>query len=128
MAKDHIELKKTDSILDDLKRLHDKISRRAYEFFRQQDGPFADALADWLRAERELVWSPAIELRQKDDQFEIEAAMAGVDPKDLDIQVTPEDVLIKANTQHQHEEKTGTVHQCELQSGQLFRSVHLPAR
>jgi HSP20 family protein len=83
-------------------------------------------LADWFRAERELVWSPAIELRQQDGSFELEASIAGVEPKDLDVQVTPEDVLIKGNVQHRHETKTGTVHVCEFQSGQLFRSIHLP--
>lgn len=128
MARGNIGLTKVDSILDDLSRLHDDISRRAYEFFRTQGSLAGGALADWLRAERELVWSPAIELRQKDGEFQLEAAIAGVEPKDLDVQVTAEDILIKATGEHQHEMRTGTVHVCEFKSGRLFRSVHLPER
>jgi HSP20 family molecular chaperone IbpA len=126
MAKDEIGLKKSDSILDEITRLQGEISRRAYEFFNEHQGALPGPLADWFRAERELVWSPAIELRQQDGSFELEASIAGVEPKDLDVQVTPEDVLIKGNVQHRHETKTGTVHVCEFQSGQLFRSIHLP--
>jgi HSP20 family molecular chaperone IbpA len=48
---------------------------------------------DWLEAERELVWKPAIELEERDNEFLLEMAAAGVDPKDFDIQVTPEDIL-----------------------------------
>lgn len=126
MAKDEIQLKKTDSILDEITRLHGNISRRAYDFFSEHQGLLPGPLADWVRAERELVWSPAIELRQKDDAFELEASIAGVEPKDLDVQVTSQDILIKGSTQHQHETKEGTVHVCEFQSGELFRSIHLP--
>jgi HSP20 family protein len=128
MAKDQITLTKTDSILNELNRLHDDISRRAYELFRHQEDPHADALADWLRAEREVVWSPPIELRQRDGEFELEASIAGVEPKDLDVHVTPQDILIKAQNQHRHETEGGIVHLCEFTSGQLFRSIHLPDR
>jgi HSP20 family protein len=128
MAKDAIQVRKADSILDDINRLHADISRRAYDFFRGHDGLFPGELADWFRAEKELVWSPPIELRQKDGTFEIEASIAGIDPKDLDVQATAEDILIKGQTEHRHEAERGTVHVCEFQSGQLFRSIHLPER
>ena len=126
MTKNEIQLKKTDSIVDEVTRLHGEISRRAYDFFSRHEDLFQEPLDDWFRAERELVWSPAIELRQKDGVFELEASIAGVEPKDLDVQVTPQDILIKGTTQHQHETKDATVHVCEFQSGQLFRSIHLP--
>ena len=87
-----------------------------------------DALADWFNAERELVWSPAIELRQKDGLFELTAAVAGLDAKDVEVHATAEDILIKGKTAHTHESNNGTVHVCEFQSGQLFRSIHLPER
>jgi HSP20 family protein len=128
MAKEQIELKKRDSVLDELNRLHEDISQRAYELFRNHQGFFAGPLDDWLRAERELVWRPAVELRQKDGEIELLAAVAGVDPKDLDVQVTPTDILITAASEHRHESKEGTVHLCEFEAGRLFRSVHLPDR
>jgi HSP20 family protein len=128
MAKVHIETTKTGSILDELSRLHQDISRRAYDFFRDHERLWIGPLEDWLRAERELVWRPAVELRRCDDVFELEAAVAGVEPKDLDVQVTPDDILIKAGIQHRDEEKAGTVLICEFTRGPLFRSIHLPER
>ena len=128
MAKEQVELKTKDSILDELERVHEKIAQRAYDLFRNHEDLFIEPLDDWFRAERELLWRPAVELRQSDGAFELEAALAGMEPKDVDVQVTPEDVLITASSQHRHEEKKGTVHLCEFDSGRLFRSVHLPER
>ena len=123
-----IQVKKPSSILEEITQLHEAINKRAYELFRNPDGLFAGPLADWFRAERELVWSPAIELRQHNGQFELEAALPGVDPKNLDVQATPEDILITAAEEHRREAKEGTTHVREFASGRLFRSVHLPER
>jgi HSP20 family molecular chaperone IbpA len=128
MAKEQVVLKKTDSVLDQLERLHDDISRRAYDLFRNHEGFFTGPLDDWLRAERELVWRPAVELRQKDGEIELIAAVAGVEPKDLDVQVTPHEILITAASEHRHESTEGTVHLSEFEGGRLFRPVHLPER
>src|SRR5207244_7950507 len=43
-------------------------------------------------------------------------------------EVTPEDIVLKRDIQHEHEEKKGTVHICEFQSGRMFRSIHLSKR
>lgn len=128
MAKEEVELKKTDSILEAINQLHKVISQRAYDLFRDNQGLLAGPLDNWLRAERELVWCPAVELRQKDGQIELAAAVAGMEPKDLDVQVTPEDILISGTADHRHEAGEGTVHLCEFQGGRLFRSIHLPER
>ena len=52
-----------DSIVDQLEQLHQRIARRAYDLFRGRDG-WGDAFGDWFSAERELVWKPAVELRE----------------------------------------------------------------
>ena len=126
MAKTGITLRKTESIFNELEHLHDAINRRAYELFRRRGDLWESPLADWLNAERQLVWKPAIELRRKDNEFEVLAATAGVEAKDLDVEVTPEDVLIKANISHKHTPEEGAVERCEFKSGQLFRSIHFP--
>src|SRR5215471_12619940 len=48
--------------------------------------------------------------------------------KDINIEVTPEDIVLKAETRHQHDEKKETLHMCEFESGSMFRSIHLPRR
>lgn len=124
MARNDIELKKTDSILDELESIQRAVSRRAYEFFRNRGTPWGDAMSDWLNAERELVWRPAVELRERDGEIEVLAATPGVEAKDLNVQVTPQDLLIKAEVDHEHTPEKGAVQLCEFKSGRLFRSIH----
>ncbi len=115
-----------DSIVDQLEQLQQRIAERAYELFRGRGTPWGDAWADWFTAERETVWKPAVELREKDGTFTVEAALAGVDPKQMTVEITPEDLVIKAETEHSHSEDRGQVHQCEFVAGQMFRSLHFP--
>ena len=55
----------------------------------------------------------------------VEAAVAGINAKELDVQVTPGAVLIQGNGAHRH--RPGEiVHSCEFRPGRLFRSVEFP--
>ena len=122
----NVPMTQRDSIGDQLEQLHQRIAGRAYELFRGRGTLWSDAWADWLTAERETVWKPPIELREKDGTFRVEAALAGVDPKDVNVDITPQDLVIKAETEHRHSKDEGQVHQCEFVAGQIFRSVHFP--
>jgi HSP20 family protein len=50
----------------------------------------------------------------------------GVDPKDIEIEVTDDVILVKAETRHEHQETNGELYTCEFSAGNLFRSIHLP--
>jgi HSP20 family molecular chaperone IbpA len=125
---EQVPIRKTDSVFDEVERMRDRITRRAYDIFTTSGGIFGKDLEDWRQAEQELVWKPAIELTEKGDEFRLELAAAGVDPKNIDIEVTPEDILIKADVHHEHREKKGEVYACEFAQGNLFRSIHLPKK
>lgn len=122
-----LKTRRAERLVDEMERLQKQITERAYEMFRTRGAQLGAALEDWLAAEKQTIWKPAIEVCQKDNALMIEAAVAGVEPGDLDIQVTPDTVLIKADTTHAHAEKKGTVHVCEFESGPLFRLIQLPA-
>jgi len=128
MARNDVALRKAETIFNELDELRTAISRRAYDLFRKRGNPWGSPLTDWLNAEQQLVWRPAIELRQKDRQFEVLAATPGVEAKDLDVEITPEDMLIKAGIHHKHTPEEGAVQVCEFTAGQLFRSVHFPEK
>jgi HSP20 family protein len=85
-------------------------------------------LENWTQAERELVWRPPFELCEKDGKFQLEAAISGVETKDIDIEVTPEDIVLQANIEHKHTDQKGLVHYCEFVTGKMFRSIHLPKK
>ncbi len=114
-----------ESIVDQLEQLQRRIAGRAYDLFRGRNG-WGDALGDWLSAEHELVWRPAVEVREKDGAFTVTAALPGVDAKDISVDVTPNDVVIKAAIEHTHSEDKGQVHRCEFTAGQVFRSLSFP--
>jgi hypothetical protein len=78
--------------------MQDRIMRRAYEIFERNGGMLGHNLENWMQAERELVWRPPLELSEKDGKFELEAAIAGVEARDIEIEVTPEEIVLKAET------------------------------
>ena len=123
-----LPVRKSKSIFDEMDRMRDRIMRRAYDIFSSNGGIFGRDIDNWFQAEQELVWKPPIELEEKDDEFLLQVATPGVDPKDIDIEVTPEDILVKADVHHEHKEKKVDVYACEFASGNLFRSIHLPKR
>jgi HSP20 family protein len=125
---DAVPIHKAPSIFDQMKEMQDRIMQRAYEIFERNGSMLGRDLDNWTQAERQLVWKPPFELCEKDGQFQLEAAIAGVDAKDINIEVTPEDIVLTANTQHQHTDQKGIVHYCEFESGKMFRSIHLPKK
>ena len=121
-----LPIKKTESIFDELNQMQDRIMHRAYDLFETRGKAFGRDLEHWLAAEQELIWKPSVELTEKDSEFNLRIAVPGVDPKDIDIEVTSEYLLVKAESRHEHKEDKGEVHVCEFESGNLFRTIRFP--
>lgn len=64
-----------------------------------------------------------MEVQQGDGAYVVEAALAGLEPRQIDIRVAPTDVLISAEVYHRHQH-TGDTLLCEFSAGPLFRSYH----
>ena len=122
-----VPIQKISSIRDEIKNIEKRIMQRAYEIF-QNNGVLGRDLENWMQAEQELVWKPALELSERNGEFQLEAAVSGVDAKDIEVEVTSEDIILKADVQHDHKGHKGTVHLCEFRPGKMFRSIHLPKR
>jgi HSP20 family protein len=105
--------------------LHQRIAGRAYEFFQCRDG-WGDALGDWLSAEREVVSKPAVELSEQDGGFTVAAALPGIEAKDITVDITPQNVVIKAASEHWRAQDKGQVHRCEFTAGEFFRCLSFP--
>src|SRR5262249_36652060 len=102
-----ISINKSKSVLDEINAIRDLITQRAYQIFEATGGLTGREMENWMQAERELLWQPAIELCEKDNEFRLEAVLAGVEPKDVEIEVTPEDIVLKSNIPHKHSENRG---------------------
>jgi HSP20 family protein len=117
-----IRCRTVDSVLDEVEGMRRHVAARAQEIFRARGGALGHALEDWVKAERQAVWRPALEVRRTKDAFVVEAAVAGMDPKQLDVQVTPTELVLAAHVHHSDREQEGDVVLCEFANGPLFRS------
>jgi HSP20 family protein len=121
-----IRFRTVDSVLDEIEALQQRVAERALRIFRERGGAVGHAIDDWLKAERETIWRPALEVRRTRDAFVIEAAVAGLDPKQFDVRVTPTELLLSADVRHSDREQEGEVVLCEFVNGPLFRSFRFP--
>lgn len=117
-----VKCRTVESVVDDVQRIQRRIATRAQEIFRARGAAIGHALDDWMKAERETIWRPALEVRKTDDAFVVEAAVAGVDPKQFDVRVTPTELVVSAPLHHSDRQQDGEVVLCEFASGPLFRS------
>lgn len=115
-----------DSIAADIDAIRQRIASRAALIFQGRDGGSGLELEDWLTAERETIWRPPIEVVRTDDAFIVEVAAAGVEPRLLDVRVTPTELLLSARVHHSDREQEGDVLLCEFASGPLFRTFAFP--
>jgi HSP20 family protein len=122
----HIRLRRVDGLVDEIQAVQQRIAERAARIFRERGGELGHAIDDWLTAERATVWRPAIEVRRTGDAYAIAAAIAGVEPGQLDVRVTPTELLLTADVRHADADDSGDTVLCEFAKGPLFRSYAFP--
>jgi HSP20 family protein len=83
-------------------------------------------VGDWLAAERDILSKPTMELREENGSFTVVAALPGFEPKDVKVDVTPEDFVIRAETARTRSKHKGQVHLSEFTGAEVFRSVPFP--
>jgi HSP20 family molecular chaperone IbpA len=121
-----VRCRTVDSVLTEVEGVQRHIAQRAQEIFRARGGALGHALEDWLKAERDTVWRPVLEVRRTKDAFVVEAAVAGIDPKQFDLRVTPTELVLSAHVHHADREQEGEVVLCEFANGPLFRRYTFP--
>jgi HSP20 family molecular chaperone IbpA len=112
-------------ILAETEAIQSRIRQRAFEL-SQNRPPDVRELYDWIAAEAEVVSVPPVELVERDGMFDVRFGVVGVNPDDVDVMVTPSQIVLKSHFTHQHDPGTGTVHLCDFKSTTIFRSVIMP--
>lgn len=118
-------LESSDPILAETEAIQRRIRQRAFELSRARPHD-ARELYDWMAAESEIISVPPTELVEKDGMFEVRFAVAGVNPDDVNLMVTSDQILLKSDYRHEHGADVGTVHICDFKSATVFRTVNLP--
>lgn len=71
-------------------------------------------------------FTPALDIVEKDNSFELRIDIPGMDANDLDIQVQGNTVTVSGQRKEEKEEKGKTFHRVERRSGSFARTVTLP--
>lgn len=78
-------------------------------------------------AREPVVWEPAVEVYETDQEVVVRAELPGVDPKNVNVTVQDNTVTIEAEAKEEQEERGRNYLRRELRYGQFSRSLTLPA-
>ncbi|EGK86776.1 Hsp20/alpha crystallin family protein [Microcoleus vaginatus PCC 9802] len=79
------------------------------------------------RDNSEAAWMPALELVDAGDNFVLKAQLPGIDPKDIDVQVTREAISISGERRYENTEEKPRYVRSEFRYGKFHRVLPLPA-
>jgi len=87
-----------------------------------------DRMFDWGggREQSSKMWSPAIEVKQRDNQLVVQAELPGLKPEDVKLEVVDGSLVIQGESRSEQEETKGGVHISERRYGSFYRAIPLP--
>jgi len=88
---------------------------------------FGRGFLDWNLPAGVVGVGPKLDLAETDREVTVTAELPGMDPKDIDIQVTGNGLIIRGEKKHEREEKGRDYHYSERQFGAFHRTVQLPS-
>ncbi|MCC7210320.1 MAG: Hsp20/alpha crystallin family protein [Candidatus Brocadia sp.] len=72
-------------------------------------------------------WAPPLDLSETADKVTVKAEIPGLDPKEIDISIQGETLIIKGEKKEEKEEKGKNYYRMERRYGSFSRVVDLPA-
>jgi len=74
-----------------------------------------------------LIWQPAVEIFETENEVVVKAELPGIDPKNVSVTVTAEGLTIKGEAKAEQEEKGRNYYRRELRYGAYERTIPLSA-
>jgi HSP20 family protein len=119
------ENKETLPVFSEIAKRFEAIGRRAFDLFEKRGRELGHDLEDWLNAEHELGW-PAAELSEKDGAYEIQIALPGFEPKEVEVTATPSEIVVHAATKQEKKGEKDNVLWTEFGSSDVYRRFEVP--
>jgi HSP20 family molecular chaperone IbpA len=113
-----------EQIVAENEQVQARIRQRAYEISVSR-GHVGREVEDWLAAESEVISVPPVELAEEEGVFLVRVPVAGVEPEEIEVLTTSDQLLIKAGSHH-HATESAVIHMCEFKSAPLFRWLRFP--
>ncbi|WP_287129670.1 Hsp20/alpha crystallin family protein [Candidatus Cyanaurora vandensis] len=98
---------------------------RETAMLRQMDRLLVDV---FTKPKAETFFAPAMELREQPNAYILRTALPGVKSEDLDIQVDPTAVSIRASHSYSKYQEQEVAHGSEFRYGKFSRQLSLPGR
>jgi HSP20 family protein len=73
-----------------------------------------------------VAWAPRVDVEEDDKQFIVKADVPGVDPKDVEVSVIENALVLRGQKKEEREEKKKNYHRVERFEGQFYRVIPLP--
>lgn len=73
-----------------------------------------------------VAWAPRVDIEEDDKQFVVKADLPGVDPKDVEVSVVDNALILRGQKKEEREEKKKNYHRVERFEGQFYREIPLP--
>jgi HSP20 family protein len=105
-----------------LARFRDEMTGLFDRFFRD---PWGTSMLESVPAR--FGWGPRIDLAESEDAVIVTAEMPGVDPKEVDLNVTGNLLTIRGQKKQEKEEKGRNYHYVERHYGAFQRAIQLPS-
>jgi HSP20 family protein len=71
-----------------------------------------------------VAWAPRVDVEEDDKQFVVKADLPGVDPKDVEVSVVENALVLRGQKKEEREKKN--YHRVERFEGQFYREIPLP--
>ena len=126
------KLIKPERQFDRLRALQEAIARRAYELFEGRGCEQGQDLADWLRAESDVLQPLPIKVSEYRDRLAVEAQLPGFSAEEIEVSVEPRRLIISGRTSLTDEEAENTFSReilsesREIGTKHIFRLLDLP--
>jgi HSP20 family protein len=112
----------------------DTLGLNPFSMFRRLTEEMDRAFASSFGLSRDLgehglergIWSPAIEVRERNHNLEISAELPGLNKEDVKVEFTDEGIVLEGEKRREHEHEEGGVHHSERSYGHFYRFIPLP--
>jgi HSP20 family molecular chaperone IbpA len=122
--KNTIEIRKLDSLAEEIDNVESRIRERAYEIFLQRGGTDGHDQDDWFQAKEELVATPPLTLVEMEDHFLVLLSLPGIDIRDVEILASKESLVVQTSSRPLYD-ASGHTHVREIDSRHTFRPIFL---
>ena len=92
------KLSRPESQFDKFRELDEAVACRAYELFESRGCEHGQDLADWLRAESEILQALRIKVIEGQDRLAVEAVIPSFGAEDIEISAEPRRLIINGRT------------------------------